>query len=128
MGTYSDLVQTPPSPTLKEEKKQETKKRTFQRSVVATNQRSKEQTMERTVEPTHHPTNGRTFQRTKIRHTFDIFADQIQALHQLQLEYIQAGGLKPKLGDMIQEALDDFLTKKGIRKKEQKTERSNERP
>lgn len=79
------------------------------------------------MEPTNHSTNGRTFQRTKIRHTFDIFADQLQALHQHQLECIQAGGQKPKLGDMIQEALDDYLAKKGVGKKAQKTERSNER-
>ena len=51
MGTYSDLVQTPSSPTLKDEKKQSVEKRTSERSVDATKQANKEPTTERLTEP-----------------------------------------------------------------------------
>jgi hypothetical protein len=61
--------------------------------------------------------NGRNNERTdiriegrhKIRHTFDIFEDQLHALQRMQLEAVQAGKTKPKLGDMVQQALDAFL-------------------
>ena len=105
------------------EKTEPSQKRTFERSLEATNEVSHE----RTVEPTKHATNERAQQRTKIRHTFDIFTDQLQGLHQVQLEILQAEIKKPKLGDMVQEALDDYLVKQGITINEPKTERSNER-
>ena len=101
----------------------ESKQRTFERSLNGTNQGSKK----RTVEPTNHSSNEPTKQRTKVRHTFDIFADQLQGLHQYQLECIQDGTRKPKLGDMVQVALDEYLAKQGIASQAPNTEHSNER-
>ena len=83
-----------------------------------------ERSNERSNEPTNDRSNVRTVQRTKVRHTFDIFADQIASLHKCQLETIQKEGVKPHLGDMVQEALDDYLLKKGVGKSKE-TERSN---
>lgn len=68
--------------------------------------------IKRTNEPTLERSNERTEQRIKIRHTFDIFKDQLVSLHSLQLKTIQEKNYKPKLGDMIQEALDAYIQKK----------------
>jgi hypothetical protein len=83
-----------------------------------------ERSNERSTNRTNERSNVRTVQRTKVRHTFDIFADQIISLHQHQLETLQNEGNKPHLGGMVQEALDDYLAKKGVVKTE-KTDRSN---
>ena len=75
-------------------------------------------------EPNNERSNERTMQRIKIRHTFDIFRDQLVSLHSLQLKSIQEKNYKPKLGEMVQEALDAYIQK---RSNEQNNERSNER-
>ena len=90
----------------------------------ASNEKKSERSDERPTEPTNARSNVRTVQRTKVRHTFDIFSDQIVSLHQHQLETLQNGGNKPHLGDMVQEALDDYLVKKGVGKSKE-IERSN---
>ena len=90
----------------------------------APNELKSERSDERTKEPTNERSNVPTVQRTKVRHTFDIYADQIVSLHQHQLETLQNEGIKPHLGEMVQEALDDYLVKKGVGKTK-KTERSN---
>jgi len=57
-------------------------------------------------------TNGRTFvkpKRQKIRHAFDIYQDQLFALQMRQLEAVQKGKRKPKLGKMVQDAIDLYL-------------------
>jgi uncharacterized membrane protein len=79
---------------------------------------------ERSDERTNERSTVRSVQRTKVRHTFDIYADQIVSLHQHQLETIQNEGIKPHLGEMVQEALDDYLVKKGVGKSKE-TVRSN---
>jgi hypothetical protein len=60
-------------------------------------------------------TDGRTNvhkpARSIIRHAFDIYADQLYALQALQLEAVQRGRKKPKLGSMVQKALDLYLQK-----------------
>lgn len=55
--------------------------------------------------------NERTGQRIKIRHTFDIYKDQLTSLHSLQLISLQEKNYKLKLGDMVQEALDAYIQK-----------------
>ena len=88
-------------------------KKTYESTGVRVYDRSSERTDEREEK------------RVKTRHAFDIFEDQLLSLHRLQLESVQAGKKKPKLGDMVQKALDDYLdgreNKKGI-------ERTDERP
>lgn len=56
-------------------------------------------------------------QRRKIRHPFDIFEDQLEALKKIQVaEHDEAGSKERPLGDMAREALDDFI--KGKAKKQ----------
>jgi hypothetical protein len=50
-------------------------------------------------------------QRTKVRHTFDIFKDQLAALRKIQLEREGVFDKRYLLGDLVQEAFDMFITK-----------------
>jgi hypothetical protein len=50
--------------------------------------------------------------RKVIRHTFDIYADQLSKLQRLQLEAIRNGRKKPTMGGLVQKALDLYLQKK----------------
>ncbi len=56
-------------------------------------------------------TNVRTNERTKIRHTFDIYKDQLRSLRGISLERETATGKRILLGDLMQEALDLFIEK-----------------
>ncbi len=87
-----------------------------EQSVFFQKQSPKNERSERSNERTNERSNVQTVQRTKVRHTFDIYADQIVSLHQHQLETLQNEGIKPHLGEMVQEALDDYLVKKGVGK------------
>ena len=64
---------------------------------------------------TNVPTNERTVEREKerrkIRHTFDIYDDQLFSLKELALERQKLFGKRELLGDLVQEALDAFITK-----------------
>ena len=52
-----------------------------------------------------------TIQRLVIRHTFDIFQDQLVDLKLLQIEAMQQKRRKRKLGQMVQLALDQYIKK-----------------
>jgi hypothetical protein len=52
-----------------------------------------------------------SLQRTKVRHTFDIFKDQLAALRKIQFERAERFDKRYLLGDLVQEALDMFITK-----------------
>jgi hypothetical protein len=67
------------------------------------NERSNEAAVERSIEA--------TLPRTKVRHTFDIFKDQLAALRKIQVEREALVGKRSLLGDLAQEALDLFITK-----------------
>jgi hypothetical protein len=56
-------------------------------------------------------------QRRKIRHPFDIYEDQLEALKKIQIAEREKDGSKetPTLGDMAREALDDFIKAKAKR-------------
>ena len=61
---------------------------------------------------TYERTNVRTKvkpKRQKIRHAFDIYQDQLISLQMRQLEAVQRGKRKPKLGKMVQDAIDLYL-------------------
>ncbi len=62
-------------------------------------------------EPTNERTNARLGKREKIRHTFDIYKDQLLSLRQVTLEREATFGERVLLGDIVQEALDMFITK-----------------
>ena len=83
-----------------------------QEPVEATPQRAAATEMH---EPRNVPTNEqpiqRSFERKKVRHTFDIFHDQLLSLREMALKReIEFGG-RTLLGDLVQEALDMFITK-----------------
>lgn len=67
----------------------------------------------------------RTNERTKIRHTFDIFQDQLQSLAEIQAARFKEAGRKPKMGDLVQEALDAYIEQINERSNERKKRRSN---
>ena len=50
-------------------------------------------------------------QRRKIRHPFDIYEDQLEALKKIQIARRENAGLKeaPALGEMVRESLDNFI-------------------
>lgn len=54
-------------------------------------------------------TNERFNERTKVRHTFDILADQLLALREISIERQKMFGERVLLGDLVQEALDMFI-------------------
>jgi hypothetical protein len=51
----------------------------------------------------------RSSERTKIRHSFDIFSDQLFALRDLAYDRQRGSVKKVPLGDLVQEALDLYL-------------------
>jgi hypothetical protein len=89
---------------------------------IAENQdqkRSFDRTFERTDERYNERLNERPpkQKREKIRHTFDIYRDQLVALQTIQLEKFQAGKKKPKLGKMVAEGIDLFIKQEASKKK-----------
>jgi hypothetical protein len=72
---------------------------------------------EQTNEVSNKRTNERSKDRKKIRHTFDIYADQLLALREITLKREIASGERHLLGELVQEALDRFITKE--RRKEE---------
>ena len=70
-------------------------------------------------------TNVRTNERTKIRHTFDIFHDQLLALAEIQAARFKQAGRKPKVGELVQEALDAYIAGVNERSNERTKRRSN---
>jgi hypothetical protein len=68
-------------------------------------------TNERTFERTNQRTNVFTKNRSKIRHTFDIFADQLLTLREIAVDQEIMFGERVLLGDLVQQALDMFIAK-----------------
>jgi hypothetical protein len=68
-------------------------------------------------------TNERTNERIQRRHSFDVWQDQLIALTEIQTQMFHKTGRKPKLGELVQEALDAYIAKQRLRT----IERSNER-
>ena len=90
---------------------------------VRSNERTKDRRFERS--------KVRRRRRVKIRHTFDIFEDQLRELHSIQLKAIQEGKIRPKIGSMVQKALDSYLAcqsqaRDRIKTKVRTNQRSNE--
>ena len=81
--------------------------------------RSDERTFERPNERSNERLNERPpkQKREKIRHTFDIYRDQLVALQMIQLEKFQAGKKKPKLGKMVAEGIDLFIKQHASKRK-----------
>lgn len=90
-----------------------------QNNTEPTNEGRKERTNGRPNELVNGRTDGRTkeqpIERAKVRHSFDVYKDQLLALNQLQAEAVLATGRKPGISEMVQEALDKYLSR-GSRK------------
>ena len=65
-------------------------------------------------------TTIRTNERSRIRHSFDIYQDQLLAMADIQAAIFRKTGRKPKMGELVQEALDLYIKKMNVR--------TNERP
>ena len=81
--------------------------------TINKNEQTNVRTTQRTKERTDTPRKKVKRQRRKIRHSFDIYQDQLVSLQVLQLEAFKQGRKKPRLGDMVQKALDLYIRKKG---------------
>jgi len=53
-------------------------------------------------------TNGQA-ERRVIRHSFDIYHDQLMQLGEIQMRLYREAGKKPKLGQLVQDALDRYI-------------------
>jgi hypothetical protein len=73
--------------------------------------------------PKSRRTLERTFERSRVRHSFDIWQDQLLGLSEIQADRFSRTGRKPKLGELVQEALDAYITKE----RKRTDERTNER-
>ncbi len=63
-------------------------------------------------EETNERSNERTndqIERRVIRHSFDIYHDQLMQLGEIQMRLYRETGKKPKLGRLVQEALDRYI-------------------
>jgi hypothetical protein len=78
------------------------------------------------TERTNERTNGRTDERLIVRHSFDIGRDQLMALAEIQTHIFNQTGRKPKLGPLVQDALDAYIAKQRKRMNERSNERTNE--
>jgi hypothetical protein len=81
---------------------------------------------ERMNERTNERTNHRTVERLIVRHSFDIGRDQLVALAEIQTHIFNQTGRKPKLGPLVQDALDAYIAKHRKRSNERTVERTNE--
>jgi hypothetical protein len=81
-----------------------------------------------TDERTNGRTDDRTDERSRVRHSFDVWRDQLLALTQIQVERFDRTGKKPKLGELVQEALDAYIAQQRKRTNERTNEYADERP
>ncbi len=111
--------QNTPSEGTKERMNERSKERTEQRTDGQPNDRTSVRANERTdkqaSESMEMSTEGRLNERTKVRHSFDVFLDQLDDLREIALARQKATRRRVLLGDLVQEALDAFI----------KSERSN---
>lgn len=79
--------------------------------IEAKNERMNVGTNEQKNERSKVQKNVNSSVRPVIRHTFDIFEDQLVDLKRLQIEAMQQRRRKRKLGEMVQIALDQYIKK-----------------
>lgn len=73
---------------------------------------------------TNERSNERTVERTRVRHSFDIWQDQLLGLSEIQADRFSQSGKKPKLGELVQEALDAYIAKERKRTNVRTNERT----
>src|SRR4051794_14200096 len=72
---------------------------------------------------TNERTNVGTLERSRVRHSFDIWQDQLLGLSEIQADRFSRTGRKPKLGELVQEALDAYI----VKERKRTNVRTNER-
>jgi len=60
--------------------------------------------------------------RTKVRHSFDVYEDQLLSLREIGLARERLSGKRVQIGELAQEALDKLISS------ERSTERTDEHP
>lgn len=88
--------------------------------------RQPENANERSNERSNERRNHRTAERSIVRHSFDIGQDQLMALAEIQTQIFNDTGRKPKLGPLVQDALDAYIAKHRKRMNDRSNERTNE--
>lgn len=81
----------------------------IQPTKIRTNDRTDKQTTERTDD--RHPRRISIRSREKVRHSFDIFADQLISLRELAIEQEKMFGERVLIGDLVQQAIDMLISK-----------------
>src|SRR5947209_1554135 len=79
------------------------------------------------LQATHERTNERTNERPKVRHSFDVYKDQLLHLTDIQADVFRRTGRKPKVGDLVQEALDTYIDTHLQTTTERRNVRTNDR-
>jgi hypothetical protein len=77
----------------------------------------------RTNGGTNERTNEGLSDRSRVRHSFDVWQDQLLSLSEIQAERFSRTGRKPKIGELVQEALDAYIA----RERKRTNGRTNER-
>ena len=75
-----------------------------------------------TGRPSERP-DERPNDRVRIRHSFDIYRDQLVALADIQIAAFRRSGRKPPIGELVQAALDEYIEKQTERPDERTTGR-----
>jgi hypothetical protein len=74
-------------------------------------ERPSSRTTGRTNERSTDRTTGRPDDRVRIRHSFDVYQDQLVALGDIQIAAFRRSGRKPPIGELVQAALDEYIDK-----------------
>jgi len=105
--------------------------RAYEKSNVRTNDRSNERTDAAgpQIATTSAPVRSvsRPNERTRVRHSFDVFEDQLQALTDIQADVFHQTNRKPKVGELVQKALDEYIHRHRRRRNDRSTARPDER-
>ena len=109
-GTLEELPSSPVS-NLDTKRRQPT-----QEFATRPSDRSNERTNEQHMAP-----------RMRVRHSFDIWEDQLLSLAAIQADRFAVSRRKPKLGELVQEALDAYIREHNAARNERSNVRTNER-
>lgn len=82
---------------------------------------------ERTLERKNVRTNEQKKERILKHHSFDVYIDQLISLDQIRTQIYQEKGKKPKIGTLVQEALDEYIKNHKKQEKNGTNESSLER-
>lgn len=109
LNTEQTLSELADSPFFREahERQEKSGKAVSSKKRSASRETKKEPSKKRSTVATVEKTN----ERTKVRHTFDIFSDQLMSLKKIQLEREEMFGKRYRIGDLAQEALDMLISK-----------------